>query len=612
MASKLRFIYIVLLFLSLPLFAQEWQQQRIDANSAPNEWVKKTKEWINEYDQNREFDKLALAYAIQAEAYRYSGNETKLIETVEEGTRFAKLAKSEVASTLLRINQTWYLLQRGQLQQANASVKLAIKHAKASRNEDLFIEAEILHAQVMQSAGDIAKALEILEALNREATSSIPKLQAEFHSLIGIIYTDIGAYDIAIEHTKDALMLSRKSLGQWDISVLEYNLARTYQYAGKAQKAKEHFETAIAISQEINDQLGIAYSMFRLGTLELQKKNYKQALYSFEQALPQFRAAGAHLMEAETRLSLIEMYIETERLSVAKQELDGAASLISTLSDLPLQQRLESKWSRYYEQTQQFKKALEHYKRSVEHMKSVQQKRQNKQVQEVMVRLEIKEQETTNKLLQQENQLQQLALQEQNTSYYLLVWIIISVTLLVVVISVFLIQQWRAHKNYAALALKDDLTQAPNRRAIVQRCKSEFEQSQAQNHHFALAVVDFDHFKRINDQFGHDAGDQVLKRFAKVAEDSLREQDAFGRLGGEEWLLLFQDTSKENAERIFTRLLEGLNSEAIDGIPKDYYISFSMGFSEARHDDSFDDLYKRADGILYDAKKSGRQRLLIA
>ena len=245
-------------------------------------------------------------------------------------------------------------------------------------------------------------------------------------------------------------------------------------------------------------------------------------------------------------------------------------------------------------------------------MKAVQENLQDKQVQEVMVRLEIKEQETTNELLKKENQIQQLALQEQQNSYYLLVLAIITVALLVVIISGFLLQQWRARKNFAELALKDDLTQAPNRRAIVQRCKKELEQAQEQNRSLALAVVDFDYFKSINDEFGHDAGDSVLQRFAKVANESLREQDSYGRLGGEEWLLLFLDASKEDAEQLFKRLQEGLNSQPIEGIPADYQITFSMGFTEALPDDSFDELYKRADDVLYDAKNSGRQRLVIA
>jgi len=608
----LRFIYIVLLLLSLPLFAQEWQQQRIDASSNPSEWVKKTNTWINQYDQNREFEKLALAYALQSEAYRYSGNETKLIETVKEGLRFAKLADSEVASALLRINQTWYQLQRGQLQQANASVIYAIENAKASGNDDLFIEAEILHAQVMHDTGDIAEALEILENLNREAYSSIPKLQVEFHGLIGVIYSDVGAFDIAIKHTLDALDISKKHLGQWDTSVLEYNLARIYHQAGQLDKAREHFKNALDISHAIEDELGVAYARYRLGTLELGNNNYQEALTNFEQALPQFRAAGAHPMEAETRLSQIAVYLATEQNDIARQQLEAATSLINTLDDNELKHRLESHWSEYYEVTQQFEKALTHYKQSVELLEAVQKSRQDKQVQEVMVRLEIKEQETTNELLKKENQIQQLALQEQKNSYYLLTLVIISVALLVVIISGFLLQQWRARKNFAELALKDDLTQAPNRRAIVQRCKKELEQAKEQNRSLALAVVDFDYFKSINDKFGHDAGDHVLQRFAKVANESLREQDSYGRLGGEEWLLLFLDASKEDAQQLFKRLQEGLNSQPIEGIPADYQITFSMGFTEALPDDSFDELYKRADDVLYDAKNSGRQRLVIA
>ena len=127
----------------------------------------------------------------------------------------------------------------------------------------------------------------------------------------------------------------------------------------------------------------------------------------------------------------------------------------------------------------------------------------------------------------------------------------------------------------------------------------------------ALAVVDFDYFKTINDQFGHDVGDNVLKRFAAVAKQSLRNHDSFGRLGGEEWLMVFFDASKEDAKNIFERITEELNKSPIDGLPNDYRVTFSMGFTNAHPDDSFDSLYKRADKVLFEAKDKGRERLII-
>jgi len=605
------FLLITLLAVTSLVSAQEWQQQRIDASSNPDAWIKKTSELIKQYDNQRQYEELAMAYALQVEAYRYSGHESKAHAAIDEGLRFAELADSKTAKTLLRINQTWYFLQRGQLRQANTSVIYARENAKASGNSDLQIEADILHAQVMQNTGDIAHALQTLEQLNRNAYTAHPRLQVEFHALIGSIYLDVGANDIGLEHIQNALDISREHLGQWDVSVLEYNLATAYQAAENDEKARQHFETALEISKAINDDLGVAYALFQMASIDIKNESYQQGLERLNQAMPQFKSAGAHPMEAQSRLAMVSAYLGTNELEKALAQLEAASSVINTLADNQLYQTLNERWSEYYQSKENYKAALERYKTSVNYMQKVQEQTQDKQVQEIMVRLEIKEQETTNELLKKENQLQQLELQEQQTSYYLLVWIIISGLLVVIIVSAFLYQQWRARKNFAELALKDDLTNAPNRRAIVRICKKGLEQAREQQRQLALAVVDFDYFKAINDQFGHDVGDRVLQRFAEVAKLSLRDQDNFGRLGGEEWLLVFFDVSKEDAKNIFERITKEMNSKPISGLPEDYRITFSMGFTNAHPEDSFDSLYKRADDVLFEAKDKGRERLVI-
>ncbi|WP_404396873.1 diguanylate cyclase [Idiomarina loihiensis] len=604
-------LFITLLAVTSFVSAQEWQQQRVDASSSPDKWIKKTSELIEQYNNQRQFEELAMAYALQVEAYRYSGQESKAHAAIHEGLHFAELADSKIAKTLLRINQTSYFLQRGKIRQANTSITHALKNAKASGNKDLQIETDILHAQVMKNTGDIAQALQTLEELNRNAYTAHPRLQVEFHALIGSVYLDVGANEIGLEHIQDALDISREHLGQWDVSVLEYNLATAYRDGGNNEKARQHFETALEISKAIKDDLGVAYALFQIASINIKNGNYQQALKRLNRAMPQFRSAGAHPMEARSRLAMVSAYLGTNQLEKALAQLEAANSVINTLTDNELYQTLNERWSEYYQRIENYKPALESYKTSVDYMQKVREQTQDKQVQEIMVRLEIKEQETTNELLQKENQLQELELQEQQTSYYLLVWIIISGLLVVIIVSAFLYQQWRARKNFAELALKDDLTNAPNRRAIVLICKKGLEQAREQQRQLALAVVDFDYFKAINDQFGHDVGDRVLQRFAEVAKLSLRDQDNFGRLGGEEWLLVFFDVSKEDAKNIFERITEELNSKPISGLPKDYRITFSMGFTNAHPEDSFDSLYKRADDVLFEAKDKGRERLII-
>lgn len=614
MKSLIRIVtFVALIITSVHSQAAEpWQQWRIDASNHPERWLETSQQWIAKYDRDRQFSQLAMAYVLRAEALRYSGAEEKIQPAIEEGLRFAKLAEDNVATALLRINQGWYFLQRGMLSRAASSVAYAVEAAKASANNNLIVEAEILQAQVFHDSGDVARALEVLESLEAEQHSDLPRLQVEFHSLIGAIYLDVGANDIALKHLQDSYEITKRNLGTWDLSVAQYNLARAYTQAGNYPKAKDYFNQALETSRRINDELGVAYAIMRLAEIEHETGNSALAIEFLDQALPEFRAANAYPMEAQSLLLKAEILLNEHRLNDAQSVLQIADSLINTLDDVTLKQRLFELTSKLHQHQGDYQQALLDYKASVDFLLQRQAALQNKQIQEIMVRLEIREQEATNELLKKENQLQQLQLQEQQTSNYLLLWFLLSGAAIVLLISYFLYQQMRSRRRYAELALKDDLTGAPNRRAIVRHCKMGLELVRQQKHQLALALIDFDYFKQINDSFGHDVGDAVLKRFADVTQNCLRSHDYFGRMGGEEWLLVLFDATEKDAELIFYRLLDTINQRPIKGLPDDYRITFSMGFAAATDNDNFETLYKRADDVLYAAKARGRQRLQIA
>ena len=614
MSFPLRALSIItLLFISSVAFASEpWQQWRIDASSNPQRWLTTTSEWIDAYSNNRDFNNLAMTHAIRAEALRYAGNEVEVQSTIEEGLRFARLADDPLSESLLRINQGWYFLQRGMISRSAASAVYAVEAAKSSANSNLIIEAEILQAQIFHESGDVARALEVLESLQQQQYSDLPRLQMEFHGLIGAIYLDVGAIDIALEHLRDTYTIASEHLGGWEKSVAEYNLARAYAALDKNQAAKRYFNLALQSSRQIKDQLGVAYALIRLAELEQQQGDFDRALELIERALPEFKAAGAHPMEAQSLLLEADVLLSKQRVDKASKVLRSAHSLIKTLDNVQLKHHLFELQSQLHQQQQNYQHALTAYQQSVDYLLQHQAAIQGKQIQEVMVRLEIRRQEATNELLQKENQLQQMQLQEQKTSNYLMLWLLFSGAAIVILISYFLYQQMRSRRRYAELALKDDLTGAPNRRAIVRQCKMGLELVRQQKNTLALVIIDFDFFKQINDSFGHDVGDAVLQRFAEVTEQSLRSQDRFGRMGGEEWLLVLLDASDNDAEIIFARLLDSINRRPIKGLPKEYRITFSMGFAAASQKDTFESLYKRADDALYAAKERGRQRLQIA
>jgi diguanylate cyclase (GGDEF)-like protein len=122
-----------------------------------------------------------------------------------------------------------------------------------------------------------------------------------------------------------------------------------------------------------------------------------------------------------------------------------------------------------------------------------------------------------------------------------------------------------------------------------------------------MVAIDLDHFKNINDQWGHEAGDRALVQAAQVLQTQIRSGDAAGRLGGDEFLLLLKDASIGEAENICDRIRTALrqNSIAMDGKTQ-IMLTLSCGIASSRTADTFQDLYRHADKALYMAKFAGR------
>ncbi len=170
----------------------------------------------------------------------------------------------------------------------------------------------------------------------------------------------------------------------------------------------------------------------------------------------------------------------------------------------------------------------------------------------------------------------------------------------------------RVQELLCDLALKDHLTGAPNRRAILEHAERQFQLSKRTREPFTIAIIDLDFFKKINDTYGHDIGDEVLKIFANALNGSIRNQDRFGRYGGEEWLLVLTNTPVEDVQIIFDRVSDGLKTIELPDVPEDFKVTFSLGATQLQRSDiSLNTIIKRADENLYKAKESGRNKFVI-
>lgn len=153
----------------------------------------------------------------------------------------------------------------------------------------------------------------------------------------------------------------------------------------------------------------------------------------------------------------------------------------------------------------------------------------------------------------------------------------------------------------------DFLTGAYNRGHFYELASLELTRAKRYKSIFTLMMLDLDHFKIINDKYGHDAGDRALKQFVRVLKDTLRDMDIIGRFGGEEFIVLLPETSITNAMKLAERLLKLVSDQPIEAGNQTFFMTVSIGLAQLNEDiKSMDDIVKRTDKALYMAKQNGR------
>jgi diguanylate cyclase (GGDEF)-like protein len=169
-----------------------------------------------------------------------------------------------------------------------------------------------------------------------------------------------------------------------------------------------------------------------------------------------------------------------------------------------------------------------------------------------------------------------------------------------------------AYRRLEHVAVHDRLTGLHNRIRLDEKLSQEIKRARRYGSRIALVLIDVDRFKEINDRYGHLAGDQVLMRLGALIRDSLRETDAGGRWGGEEFLLVLPETGAAEAVRLAERIRQAFARERFRFEDEDIGLSVSCGVAEHRQGDDAETLFARTDRALYRAKRQGRDRTQAA
>ena len=427
---------------------------------------------------------------------------------------------------------------------------------------------------------------------------------------IAVAYRRMGDWPQAQRHFTDAIKRMQQK-GAWEsVATNLIQLGFLHGESGTPDKALAAFRDAERVALAHDDaynvnaaRVGIAESQIALGQPDA-------ALYTLQQARAGFAAERDDTSD--------DMLLMLTGQALARQG-NHKEALARYAQALPLMQRdgnerylamLFKAQAASKEALGQSGPALADYKRYNDLQMKLQGKMRLEQSRMLEYEYEIRRRDFENRQLRAEAKVKQhqVAALETVRRWQ---WLAIALgVLLVALLAVLAWRQWLKSRKLRDLTLLDPLTKVANRPGIERETARALAASMQDGQPLSLLMLDLDHFKAINDRYGHAAGDKVLRAVTDAWQAQLRGRDPLGRVGGEEFVVVCSDTTLQQALVVANRLREATNALRFDEIDPALRVSVSVGAAQARRSgDSCDALIDRADAALYRAKQQGRDRV---
>jgi diguanylate cyclase (GGDEF)-like protein len=490
---------------------------------------------------------------------------------------------------------------------AKSLYEQAVAAGSATHDDEMLAGALFSRGYLMGVQGAYAPGLADL----RRAQSLYEKLNMRLHAVtvlnaIAILYNRMGDNQQAVHIYTRALKDQRESGLRREVAVTLYNLGRAHENLKEWEFALRAFTESRDINKEIGYARGEAYAQRGLAAVANATGDSRRALDILKQAEALARQTSdarltAHIQLARGvslhrlgRLADSESALQ-EALDVFRQS-DALGDLSSTYSELALVQAGMGDWRDAFTSQTQYK--------------LISDKLLNNQLDQRFATLKVEfdtaAKEKENALLLRENEANEKALTQARRARQLQAVAITLTVMLAGLLATLAIHQRRSTLRMRTLALTDELTGVPNRRDVLNRLEELL--GRERESPCCILIVDIDHFKSINDHHGHPIGDEVLKFVAREIRAAVREPAFFGRLGGEEFLIVLPDTSLPGALPAAERFREQITQvDTTRWLPVRRRITASIGVTVSRPGKcNSSDMLMRADGALYAAKRGGR------
>lgn len=416
-----------------------------------------------------------------------------------------------------------------------------------------------------------------------------------------------GAGTAPLDPFTRALALLGERPARFRRSLLEYAMGSALRDRQQHAAALVHLRRALEASREIDDRAGIAAADIAIARLHL-------AAGQHEAMAPLLEEARLLLIDHDdgSRMSdvagLRVLALAREKRPEVLAEIDHARRWDRATLPPGVRVRLARALAEGLASQGQWQQAYAELARAQALEKAGREQARDVQVLRLQSRYDTVRRDAENAALRHRNEAAQLALEAQTARQRALWLALAALAVLAASAGAYAWRGLQRRRTLLDLASKDPLTGNPNRRAVTAYAQAQLEQTRRLSMPLSVAMIDLDHFKRVNDTHGHGAGDELLRAFAEAGAQVLRGQDRLGRWGGEEWLLVMPGTPGAELPNVFERLRERYRGMRVPGLPHPHGCTFSMGGATASPDApaTLQALIAQADENLYRAKAEGR------
>ena len=504
-------------------------------------------------------------------------------------------------------NQEALTTPRDALADYNAGIDLARRH----ENQRLRADGLTWRGSVQSLLGEHALALvDFLEAQKFYVTSGAPIESEQNLFNIAVAYRRLGEEAQARDYLDKLLALGEQRHDRAQQLGAHMELGFLDSETGNQISAESHLRKALALAQMVDSRPQGASIHLGLAQIDNLKGRYRQALDELARATPGFARMGDRSNRDMMLLQTAEAHAGLGEHAAAISEYNQAETLLQQSGNLRYLAELLDARARSYQALDRLDLAVADLRRLVKVHEALDRKAHSNNATLMNYQFQTAQREQENRRLAADRALkdQQLRSLERVRQWQRLALVLGGV--LILMLLWLAVRQFRRSRKLHRMAMTDSLTGIANRRHIEELARRALAQARAQAEPLCVLAIDVDHFKAVNDAFGHAVGDQVLIRIAQACRQVMRRFDVLGRQGGEEFLVLLPDTQIDVALQIADRLRRKISSLVLSNIAPDLRVTVSVGAAQADHEkDDLDELIRRADVALYRAKDAGRDRV---